>query len=135
VTAQGFGAQDKVDKSGDTMTGPLNSGSSITAGVVTLTYAATVTVPASAGNHFRLTLTGNATLGTPQNPADGQKMKVEIIQDGVGSRTLAYSGAYVFGTDIPQPVLSTGPGKRDFLGLIYNAVTGLWYLVACIHNF
>jgi len=41
----------------------------------------------------------------------------------------------VFGTDIPQPVLSTGPSKRDFLGFIFNALSGFWYCVACVHNF
>lgn len=108
------------------------------AGAVTLTDAATITVDASQGNHFRVTLAGNRTLGAPSNPANAQKITVEVIQDATGSRTLAYTttaGGYAFGTDVPSPTLTTTANKRDFLGFAYNATTNLWYCVAVVKGY
>lgn len=108
------------------------------AGVVTLTDATTIAVDASQGNHFRVTLAGNRTLGAPSNPANGQKITVEVIQDATGSRTLAYAsgaGGYAWGTDIPAPTLTTTASKRDFLGFMYNSTANLWYGVAVCRGF
>ena len=60
-----------------TITGNANSATAIpcglrlTAGVVTLTDASTIAVNASLGNHFRVTLAANRTLGAPVEP-DGR---------------------------------------------------------------
>lgn len=97
---------------------------------VALTDAATISVDASKGNHFRVTLGGNRTMGAPSNPTDGQKIIFEVIQDGTGSRTLAWNAAYAFGTDIPSPTLTTTASKRDFVGFVYNSTAALWYCLA-----
>lgn len=102
---------------------------------VALTDAATIAVDASLGNHFRVTLGGNRTLGAPTNPLDGQKVIFEIIQDGSGSRTLAYNAVFVFSTDIPVPVLSIAASARDFLGFVYNSTSAKWYLLAVVKGF
>jgi hypothetical protein len=117
------------------VTGTFGVSKAITAGSVALTDASTIAVDASLGNHFRVTLGGNRTLGTPSNPADGQKISFEIIQDGTGGRTLGYTSVYAFSTDIPSPTLTTTASKRDFLGFIYNAATTKWYLLAVIHGY
>ena len=103
--------------------------------VATLTDAATIGVNAALGNHFRVTLGGSRTLGTPTNPTDGQKIMFEVIQDGTGARTLAYSAAYAFSTGIPQPTLTTTANKRDFIGFVYNSTASLWYCVAFVNGF
>lgn len=97
---------------------------------VTLADGPVITLNAAAGNHFRVTLGGSRALATPANPTDAQKIVVEVIQDSAGSRTLSYSGSFSFGLSPPAPVLSTAPGKRDFLGFSYDALTSLWYLLA-----
>jgi len=116
-------------------TGTFSVAKAITAGVSPLTDATTIAVNASLGNHFRVTLGGNRTLGTPTNPTDGQKVLFEVIQDGTGSRTLGYSAAYAFGTGLSSPTLTTAAGKRDFLGFVYNGTTALWYFIAFVNGF
>lgn len=107
----------------------------IVQGAVALTDATTIAVDASTGNYFRVTLGGNRTLGLPSNPLDGQRVVFEVIQDGTGTRTLAYNAVYAFSTDIPSPTLTTTPSKRDFLGFIYNATAAKWYCLAVVKGF
>ncbi len=100
---------------------------------VTLTDAATIAVDASLGNHFRVTLGGNRILGNPTNPIDGQKILLEVIQDGTGSRALSLTeigSVYAFGTDIPSITLSTAINKRDFVALVYNSTAAKWFVIA-----
>lgn len=88
---------------------------------VALTDAASITVDAALGNHFRVTLGGNRTLANPSNLSqDGQKILIEVKQDATGSRTLSYGTKYKFGTD-GQPVLSTSANLTDYLGFVYRA--------------
>lgn len=102
---------------------------------VTLTDAATIATDASLGSHFRVTLGGNRTLGNPTNPTDGQKVMWEIIQDGTGSRTITLGGNFALGSDISSVTLSTAAGKRDFLGAVYNASAGKWYVIAFVTGY
>lgn len=97
---------------------------------VALTYAATIATDASLSSLFRVTLTGNATLGNPTNPVDGQKVVWEIVQDATGSRTLTLGSAFALGTDIAAVTLTTTASKRDFLGAVYNASASKWYVIA-----
>jgi hypothetical protein len=116
---------------------PLNASSQVptanlplTRPPVALTDAATIATNASLGNHFRVTLGGNRTLGNPTSPTDGQKVLWEIIQDGTGSRTLTLDTNFALGTTISSVTLTTTAGKRDFLGAVYNATAGKWYVIA-----
>lgn len=97
---------------------------------VTLTDAATIATDASAGVYFRVTLGDNRTLGEPSNPTNGQTCTWEVIQDGTGSRTLAYNAIFAFGTDVPEPTLSTTASKRDFITARYNSTADKWYVLA-----
>lgn len=80
---------------------------------VTLTDAATIAVDMAAGTNFTVTLGGNRTLGAPTNAKPGQGGMIECIQDGTGSRTLAFASAWkrVGGA----PTLSTAAGAKDYL--------------------
>lgn len=100
-----------------------------------LTDAATVATDASLGNHFRVTLGGNRTLGNPTNPTDRQKVVWELVQDATGSRTITLGSAFALGTDLTAVTLTTTPSKRDFLGAVYNATTSKWYVIAFMKGF
>src|SRR5208283_6218399 len=88
---------------------------------VTLTDAATIALDASLGSHFTVTLGGNRTLGAPSNARDGMQLRLDVVQDGTGSRTLAYATAYKFGSTYASPTLSTAAGAVDVLYFSYNA--------------
>ena len=92
----------------------------VIAPVVSLTDATSVVVNMALGNNFALTLAGNRTLSAPTGVTPGQTGHIYLVQDGTGSRTLAYNNAYVFisGT---APTLSTAANAVDLL--VYNAQT------------
>lgn len=102
---------------------------------VALTDAATIATDASLGNHFRVTLGGNRTLGNPTNLTDGQKLLWELIQDGTGSRTITLGSNFALGTDLPAITLTTTASKRDFLGGIYNSTAGKIYVTSLVRGF
>lgn len=92
---------------------------------VTLTYGSTVAVNAELGNAFNLTLTGNATISNPTNPADGQVIRFRITQGSGGSHTASWGTAYDFGTG-SAPTLSTTAGKVDICAFEYVASISKW---------
>lgn len=91
--------------------------------------AATIATDASLGNHFRVTLGGNRTLGAPTNPTDGQRVIWEIIQDGAGGHTLGYNAVFVFGPITPTTIAS-GVNAVTFLGAVYSAARAVWDVLA-----
>ena len=103
--------------------------------VVNLTDAATIAVDASQGNDFRVTISGNRTLGNPSNPADGQKIVLHVTQGTGGGFTLSYGSGYEFSTGLPQPTLSTTAGDTDLLAFVYNAAKSKWLLAAYVIGF
>jgi len=103
--------------------------------VVTLTDAATISVDASQGNDFRVTLGADRTMGNPANPANGQQVIFHITQGSGGSATITWGTAYEFSTALPQPTLSTAAGKTDLLGFIYDAGRQTWLLAAFVNGF
>jgi hypothetical protein len=105
--------------------------------VVVLTDAGTITLDASQGNDFRVTIAGNRTLGNPANPTDGQKIVVQVTQGNGSSNgyTLAYGSGYQFSAGLPQPTLSTTAGDTDLLAFVYNAQKGKWLLAAFLAGF
>jgi hypothetical protein len=103
--------------------------------VVALTNDATIVVDASLGNDFRVTITGNQTMGNPANPTDGQKIVFQITQGAGGSNTITWGSGYEFSTSLPQPTLSTKAGQTDLLGFIYNSDKGKWLLATYVNGF
>ena len=82
--------------------------------IVTLTDATNIAMDMDDGNDFVVTLGGNRTLDNPSNVTAGQSGSIRVIQDGTGSRALAY-GSYFKFTGATAPVLSTGAGSVDIL--------------------
>jgi len=102
------------------------------AGIVSLTDAATIATDASAGKHFRVTITANRTLGVPTNPSDGMRRIWEVTASG-GDRDLALTtgsaGSFELTTNITSPITITS-GKAQFIGAIYNASRDRWTVLA-----
>jgi hypothetical protein len=77
-----------------------------------LTDGSTITPDFAVANNFSVTLGGNRTLANPTNLTAGQSGSIFLVQDGTGSRTLAYGSQYDFigGT---APTLSTAASAVD----------------------
>jgi hypothetical protein len=80
----------------------------------TLTDAATIVLNLNTGNNFIVTLAGNRTLANATNPTVGQTGQIYVVQDGTGSRTLAFETHYNFSGGTP-PTLSTDANAVDLL--------------------
>ena len=95
---------------------------------VTLTDAATIAVDWSTFLTGVVTLGGNRTLGAPTNAEPGTWRTIRVVQDGTGSRTLAYNAVYLT-ADNETITLSTGAGSKDTL-YIYCETTSLFHVSA-----
>lgn len=116
------------------VTNPVTFTQAVTAGVSVLAFAATITINAQTGGHFRVTLTGNTTFAAPLNPADGQKITIEPVQDATGSRTAAWNAAFNFGS-AGAPTLTTTASKRDLLGFVYSSSAAAWLSAGIMQGF
>ena len=90
--------------------------------ITTLTDAASITSNFALGNNFLVTIGGNRTLAAPSNAVAGQSGSIYIIQDGTGSRTLAYNSAWQF-VSAAVPTLSTGASDVDILCYVARSAT------------
>lgn len=109
-----------VPKTGGAMNGQLAPK------VVSLTFGATISIDASQGNVFAVTLTASTgTLANPTNPTDGQLMRLRVSQDTTGSRTVSWGNAFDWGSG-SVPTLSTAASKLDILGFEYVAAISKW---------
>lgn len=79
-----------------------------------LTDAATITPDFGAGINFHVTLGGNRTLANPTNAKIGQSGVIRVLQDGTGSRTLAYGSKWKFPGG--APTLTTTASAIDEIG-------------------
>ena len=100
--------------------------------ITTLTDAASITVDFALGNNFLVTIGGNRTLAAPTNAVAGQTGQIYVIQDGTGSRTLAYNSAYQFVSGA-SPTLSTGAADVDIL--LYSTRSSTTIDAALLKNF
>ena len=95
-------------------------GPTITPNIVTtdiLVQANTLAVPG--------TLTINAPSGTPFN---GQSLVMRISSAAV--QTFAWNAIYQSSTDLPLPTDTSGAGKTDYLGFMYNSIAVKWQVLA-----
>lgn len=104
-----------------------NGRSEVTAafsGIQTLTDGATVTPDLATGNFFTLTLGGNRTLANPSNQVAGQGGCFFIVQDGTGSRTLAFGSEYDFAGGT-APTLTTTASAVDRIDYVVRSATSI----------
>lgn len=85
----------------------------VTSNPVNVTWASTITLDASLGNTFRVTLAGPTTFALPTNLTDGQIITLEITQDSTGSRTGSWASGWNFGAN--SLTLTTTAGKTDIV--------------------
>lgn len=83
----------------------------------TLTDAATIAWDMSLGEVATVTLGGNRTLGAPTNLVDGGTYILRVIQDGTGTRTLAYNAVFKWPA-ATAPVLTTTAAAVDVLTFV-----------------
>lgn len=92
--------------------------------ITTLTDGANISVDLAASNNFTVTLAGNRTLDNPTNIVAGQSGSIFIVQDGTGSRTLAYGSYYDFAGGT-APTLSTTAAAVDRIDMIVRSGTSI----------
>ena len=93
--------------------------------ITTLTDGANISVDLAASNNFTVTLAGNRTLDNPTNIVAGQSGSIFIVQDGTGSRTLAYGSYYDFAGGT-APTLTTGTASAvDRIDYIVRSATSI----------
>jgi hypothetical protein len=99
---------------------------SVTTGTTSVNVSGYDTINLSMGADTLLNLSG----GT-----DGLRLVLNFTQDGTGSRLVTLGTMFQFGTDITSFTLSTAVGTTDKLGVIYNATSGKFQVVAYSKGF
>jgi hypothetical protein len=88
---------------------------------------------------FRLTLTNNFTITNATGMADGQAFEIEVQQDGTGSRTITWWGAFTnatgygsnsYSANLTAPYISPNPYSISTLKWKYRAGVPMWMLRA-----
>lgn len=100
---------------------------------VTLADTDPVNVDASAGTHFRLTLTANRTINTPTNPTPGQIILFEVTASGA-DRTINLGAGYGAGNDI-LALAQIEAGKTDYIQCIYDERKSKWQLISYVKGY
>ena len=95
---------------------------SAVADIQALTDGTNISIDFNVGQNFTVTLAGNRTLDNPDNCVAGQVGSIFVVQDGTGSRTLAYGTSWDFpgGT---APTLSTDAAAIDRIDYIVHTST------------
>lgn len=111
-------------------TGDIATGG--TARVVTISDGTSITINADTTdvaiqNNTQVagTLVINVPSGTPTN---GQKLILRITSSNV--QTFFWDPVFTGSTDLALPTTTTGSGKVDYLGFIYNSTSLKWQFVA-----
>jgi len=90
----------------------------------TLSFDATQDWDVRASPVAKVTLTANVTFDAPSNPTTGQYISVICIQDGTGSRTIAWNAVFEFAGD-ETPTATTTAAKGDMFTFRYNGAKWL----------
>jgi len=90
----------------------------------TLSFDATQDWDVRASPVAKVTLTANVTFDAPSNPTTGQFISIVCIQDGTGSRTIAWDAVFEFASDT-APTATTTASKGDMFNFRYNGAKWL----------
>ena len=132
ITGTGANISGTLNATGNLTVGNLSVTGGIAPRVVVIADATSVTIN---GNTTDIatqtntqavgTLTINAPTGTPSN---GQKIMFRLQSTNV--QTFAWDGIFQGSSDISLPTTSSGAGKYDYVGFIYNTTATKWQLIA-----
>ena len=92
--------------------------------VTTLTDAASIATDLNDSNNYTVTLAGNRTLANPTNCTAGQSGSIFLVQDGTGSRTLAFGSYWDFAGAV-APTLSTAASAVDRIDYVVRSATSI----------
>lgn len=83
-------------------------------------------IDATLGNHQRLILTADRTMGAPTGGVDGQLLVLQLKQDAVGDRAItAWHANFLFENGI-APELATTANAIDLFLMFYDASIAKW---------
>tara|TARA_R100000951_G_C2606271_1_gene169751 strand:+ start:348 stop:944 length:597 start_codon:yes stop_codon:yes gene_type:complete len=101
--------------------------------IATLTDGATITPDFATANNYTVTLAGNRTLANPTNLTAGQSGSIFVVQDGTGSRTLAYDSYWDFvgGT---APTLSTAASSVDRIDYVVRTTGSIHAVFTALYS-
>lgn len=90
----------------------------------------TVTLDAALGSNRAITITGNITIAPPSNPADGQRLVVEVVNGTAVTYTVAFDAAItnLSGATIPVSLVGNATTTAIF-GMYYSTRKTRWYLL------
>jgi hypothetical protein len=94
--------------------------------------SSTTTVTPAANSEAVVSLTSNTTItvAAPAPSTDARLLKLRLIQDATGSRTVAFDSSVEFGTTITSFTASTAANATDFVGLEWDAAKTKWVFLA-----
>lgn len=101
----------------------------------TVSGATATVTPAAGTTSSVITLQASTTLTIANGSYAGQHFRLELLQDGTGSRTVAFDSSVEFGTDITSFTASTAPNTRDLVQLFWNVTASKWMFAAVAHGF
>jgi len=111
-----------------TLTADANNLTKISGGIyieeATLTFDSTQDWDVRASPVAKVVLTANVTFDAPTNPTTGQFISIVCIQDGTGSRTIAWNGVFEFTGDT-APTATTTASRGDMFNFRYNGTKWL----------
>jgi hypothetical protein len=93
-----------------------------------LVDGATITINASTGKTFAVTLGGNRTLALA-SPVDGSEVELFVTQDGTGNRTLTLPANVQNASGV---TLSTAAAAVNLLRFKYKLATDVWYVESAL---
>ena len=93
--------------------------------ITTLTDGANISINLADSNNFTVTLAGNRTLDNPSNIVAGQSGSIFIVQDGTGSRTLAYGSYYDFAGGTAPTLTAGAGGAIDRIDYVVRSSTSI----------
>ena len=114
----------QFQRNGSTKLELVSGGVKLTGGaeanITALSDGATITIDMATACHHSVTLGGNRTFAAPSNQVVGQSGSIFITQDGTGSRTASFNGAFKFAGGI-APTLTTTAGAIDRIDYIIKS--------------
>lgn len=85
-------------------------------------------------NQANTQATGTLTIANPTGtPTDGQRLTIRLTSTNV--QTFAWGSQYHGSTTAALPAASSGAGKHDYIGFIYDAATSQWDYVSTVAGF
>jgi hypothetical protein len=102
--------------------------------IVSVDSTPNLTLDWSAADVIRVALVGDTVI-TNTGAVPAQTCLVELTQDAVGGRSVAWTSETVFGDDIDEFAPSATPSIRDRVGLIFDDVSVKYSVIATANGY